>query len=330
MMAVREITTGQDSFLDIVANLVGVLIILVVIVGAQATTALKQVEPESAIAEQIESVNQQMVAATNTVKNLEADNHDLESDIQTQLMLAAVASENRHKTLVGLEVVRQEVEAQRKMLSQEQQQQFDRFSERAQLQDTLDRISRETKAISVNARSVVNKTIEHHPTPISQTVFTNVIHVRLINGRLAVVPVDLLTDQMKSEWKVKAAKLRNRPGVSSTIETVGPIDNFRLQYELEASGRRIQLARYHIIALSENLGRPTTEMLQSGSVFMEQLSKYVPEDTTISIWLYPSELKDHRLLKNWLHQRGFKVASWLQEPGQSISFGPQGSHVSAQ
>lgn len=329
-MAIREITTGQDSFLDIVANLVGVLIILVVIVGAQATTAWNHVEPDAAIAEEIQTVDQQIVRASNTVKTLEADNHALESDIQTQSMLAAVASENRHKTLVSLEVVRQEVEAQRKMLGQEQQQQFDRLRERAQLQDALDRISRETNALSVNTPSVINKTIEHHPTPISQTVFTNVIHVRLINGQLAVVPVDLLTDQMQREWKVKAAKLRNQPGVSSTIETVGPIDNFRLQYELEASGNRVQLARYQIIAMSENLGRPTAEMLQSGSLFMGQLSKHVPEDTTISIWLYPTDLKDHRLLKNWLHQRGFKVASWLQEPGQSISFGPQGSHISAQ
>ena len=36
-MSLRNLDDGQDSFLDIIANLVGVLIILVVIVGAQAT-----------------------------------------------------------------------------------------------------------------------------------------------------------------------------------------------------------------------------------------------------------------------------------------------------
>ena len=329
-MAIREITTGQDSFLDIVANLVGVLIILVVIVGAQATSAWNDVERDSAVADEIASVDQQIVRASSTVKNLQADNHALESDIQTQSVLAAVASENRHKTLVSLEVVRREVEAQRKMLDQDQQQQFDRLREKAELQESLGRISRESKALSVNAPSVETKTIEHHPTPISQTVFTNVIHVRLINGQLAVVPVDALTDQMQREWKVKADKLRNQHGVSSTLETVGPIDNFRLQYVLEASGNRVQLARYQILALSGNLGQPTSEMMKSGSSFTQILSKYVPEDTTISIWLYPTELKQHRMVKNWLHQRGFKVASWLQEAGQSISFGPQGSHISAQ
>ncbi len=35
---------GQDSFLDIVANLVGILIILVMIVGAQAKDAMIQAE----------------------------------------------------------------------------------------------------------------------------------------------------------------------------------------------------------------------------------------------------------------------------------------------
>ena len=329
-MAIREITTGQDSFLDIVANLVGVLIILIVIVGAQATSAWNQVEPDGAIGDEIVAVEQQIVRASNTVKRLQIDNHELESDIRTQSMLAAVASEKRHKTLVSLEVVRQEVESQRKKLGEAQQQQFDRLRERSEMQQSLDAIVRESKVLSVNQPTVVSKTIEHHPTPISQTVFTDIIHVRLSKGRLAVVPVDLLTDQMRSEWKVKADKLKYRHGVSSTIETVRPIDNFRLQYELQASGNRIRLAGYHVIALSDQVGRPTAEMLQPGSSFTEILSKSVPEETTVSIWLYPTELKEHRLLKNWLHEQGFKVASWLQDQGQSISFGPQGSHITAQ
>ena len=66
-MAIREITTGQDSFLDIVANLVGVLIILVVIVGAQATSAWNQVEPDDAIADEIEVAQGQIVQASQTV-----------------------------------------------------------------------------------------------------------------------------------------------------------------------------------------------------------------------------------------------------------------------
>jgi hypothetical protein len=329
-MAIREITTGQDSFLDIVANLVGVLIILVVIVGAQATSAWNQVEPDDAFAAEIASVQQQIVRASNTVKKLEIDNHTLESDIRTQSMLAAVASERRHKALVNLEIVRQEVESQRKKLGETQQRYFDQQRKRSELQQELDAIIRESKVLSVNRPTVVSKTIEHHPTPISHTVFTNIIHVRLSNGRLAVVPVDPLTDLMQSEWKVKAEKLRNQHGVSSTIETVRPVENFRLQYELQASGNRVRLAGYHVIALSDQVGRPTVEMMQQGSSFTEILSRSAPEETTISIWMYPSELKDHRLLKNWLHEQGFKVASWLQEPGQSISFGPQGSHITAQ
>lgn len=329
-MAIREITTGQDSFLDIVANLVGVLIILVVIVGAQATSAWEYVEPDPAIGEEIEQVEQQIIRSSSTVKTLEADNHALESDIQTQSVLAAAASDKRHNMLVSLEVVRREVESQREKLGAEQQQRFDRLKEVQELRDELDRVNRESNAISVNLPTVETKTIEHHPTPISQTVFTNVVHVRLINGRLAVVPVDSLTDQMRREWRVKAEKLRHQSGVSRTVETVGPIDQFRLQYQLEATENRIRLAGYRVLAMSGSVGEPISEMLAPNSTFTELLSRYLPEDTTISIWLYPTELKQHRSLKNWLHQRGFKVASWLQEPGQSISFGPQGSHISAQ
>ena len=35
-------TPGQDSFLDVVANLVGILIILVMVVGMQARQAMEQ------------------------------------------------------------------------------------------------------------------------------------------------------------------------------------------------------------------------------------------------------------------------------------------------
>jgi hypothetical protein len=42
---------GQDSFLDIVANLVGILIILVMVVGARARQALQQVVDPPAITE---------------------------------------------------------------------------------------------------------------------------------------------------------------------------------------------------------------------------------------------------------------------------------------
>jgi hypothetical protein len=47
-MSFIDLDEGQDSFLDIVANLVGVLIILVVVVGAQATSSFIATRPEAA------------------------------------------------------------------------------------------------------------------------------------------------------------------------------------------------------------------------------------------------------------------------------------------
>ena len=50
MMRTRKKRTalalGHDAFLDIVANLVGILIILVVVLGAQSTAAIEEIKEQ--------------------------------------------------------------------------------------------------------------------------------------------------------------------------------------------------------------------------------------------------------------------------------------------
>lgn len=347
-MSVNQITTGQDSFLDIVANLVGILIILVVVVSAQATTSWRQIEPRTELVEEMDSLRDQFSNATGLVTKLEIDNHQLENRIIEENQLAASLTEQRHEMLVQLEIVKREmkkkqdeqqrqlnlVDAQKKRLA-EKQQEF--VSKKKSLESRLEELQREINAVTVQTRE--SEVIHHFPNPIAKTVFSEEIHFQLSNGKLAYVPMDELIFRMKSEWKVKAEKLKQ---ASRTIETVGPIKNFRMQYELvteisreptpDGSGERrfVRFNQFFLHPRAGEFGETVEVALTETSEFREILSRHEPRKTTVSIWVYPDSFQQHNQIKAWLHENGFQMASWPLETGRKISGGPNGFKTSAQ
>ena len=113
-MSIKRITTGQDSFLDIVANLVGILIILVVVVSAQAGSAKKQqAQPNADMEQQITQLQQELSSSSDTVAKLQTDNHELEDRIIQENQLAASLTDKRHQMLVQLEIVKKQIAKQR-------------------------------------------------------------------------------------------------------------------------------------------------------------------------------------------------------------------------
>jgi len=113
-MTIKQITTGQDSFLDIVANLVGILIILVVVVSAQAGSAKnKQAQTNVDLEEQITQLEQDLSRSSDTVAKLQTDNHELEDRIIQENQLAASLTDKRHQMLVQLGLVKKQIAKQR-------------------------------------------------------------------------------------------------------------------------------------------------------------------------------------------------------------------------
>ena len=144
-MNLKDLDQGQDSFLDIIANLVGVLIILVVLVGAQATSSLvappeeestvelqKQEVDEAAedlVFEELKSKLQSELSAQELVENkLRLDRTRLELEANDEKMLAQQLATRRHAMLTQLEFVRNAHEGRKKeiadQLDQKQQEQL--------------------------------------------------------------------------------------------------------------------------------------------------------------------------------------------------------------
>ncbi|QEG23932.1 hypothetical protein [Mariniblastus fucicola] len=353
-MSLNNLNEGQDSFLDIIANLVGVLIILVVIVGAQATSGLlAEPDTESAVAQQAEEAEQDLAFETQKV-NLQAEQASrelvssklrldlarLEMQANDEKRLAQQLATRRHTMLMQLEFVRAKHEQRKKEvrdeLNQQQQKQLELQSEKIQLVSQLESLEKSINAVSVTQIETSVETIDHFPNPIAKTVFSNEIHFRLDRGRIVHVPMDQLIEQMKGEIRLKAEKLKQADG---TRETIGPVNGFRLQYELgivpdsqtgQPNARVVRFKRFTIQPVSSDVGEPMEQALQEGSHFMNVLSRLEPRRTTVSVWVYPNSYDSHAKLKDWLHEHGFQMASWPLSAGRPISGGPDGFRTSAQ
>lgn len=329
---------GADSFLDIVANLVGILIILVVVVGAQAKSAHQNSVPSSGLESELSEKQEQLESTLGLVDRMTLDNRQLEADVRREQAATKSLADERHAKLMRLEMVKQELAKRSSDWDEHRKAEFER-------QVTIDRLKSQLTDVEnrIGAWSVEDvtrrETIEHFPTPIAKTVFTEEIHFRLSDGKISFVPMQPLVEQMRSEWKVVAENLANS---QRSKETVGPIDGYRLQYVLKKAqvfrkteagrvrGEVVQLDHFTVVPASQGIGEVVTNRLFDESRFLQRISEQDPARTTISVWVYPDSYEEFQVLKTWLRQQGFQIASWPLDHGRPISGGPNGFKTSAQ
>lgn len=317
-----EPETGNDSFLDVVINIVGILIILVMVVGERAKSAyLKEETPE---------VNEQLVAAQGEATRLENDVHELSSRMaQVQAELQAKMHERGQlHTLVS--AIEKELESRRQKLDADAQARYAIDRELALARDELARLEGQ-RAMAEKAAEVKTIKIESYPTPIGKTVDGDEMHVQLLHGRLAVLPYDLLMDRLRGELRSVANRMGQQPEL---IETLGPIEGFRMRYVLQkqdvAYGSVIQLAYVAFLPTSSQLGEPIEEALRPGSLFREALARHSPSRYTVTIWTYPDSFAGFAELKKVLYEMGYAVAARPLPDGTPIGASPTGSKSSAQ
>lgn len=99
---------GGDSFLDIVANLVGILIILVVVIGAQAASVWHQgdVQAASSRAEELESVRREVEERHAEFLNRRMENGELKKKIEQEQLINGQLVQIRHQLLLDMELSR--------------------------------------------------------------------------------------------------------------------------------------------------------------------------------------------------------------------------------
>jgi hypothetical protein len=338
---------GQDSFLDVLTNMVGIIILLVVVVGLRTSQAL------------IRAAVDQVTATA------EAELPDMQSDVDL-IKRAAVAAESQLQGVMQQVVnvrretslreqeraylatyvtaFEQELDQRRSDLSAEKQKDFDLRRQLAESQLLLENLGREQ--IALLSQPTETQAIENQPTPIARRMTGKEVLVHLSAGHAAVIPEQLFTD-MIDDVKDNIWRLREQ---HRFVSTVGPVNGFRLRYRvgmvpvklagqsdprMAGPGRvavmmKPELTWYEIIPESSSVGVPLANALAPDSDLRHTLREHPPDTNTIVIVVYPDSIRELHELKRVLYSEGYATADIPRPPGRrlrcSINAGRSGEY----
>lgn len=326
------LAVGDDSFLDTIANLVGVLIILVVVMGTKTHYAAKEYgeKQRQQAASQIEKPAAEMVSIRKSVAEQEQRlaRHEVELNYRKQERLALLRK-------IGL--LEEELKEKLEESSEEVKNRVENETEIAKLTQQLEDLK--------NAQSQGEETeeapiaLQHLPTPMAKTVFGQEMHLRMAGGRVSVIPWDRLVEQLK-----QTAPLAARRGINRNVieDSLGPMEGYLMKFRLvnskgmvQAGGRVgmgsvVELERFELEVVEPNMGESIQDALAPGSRLRIELAGRQPRETVITVWVYPDSFEEFRLLKEALFEEGFLTAARPLPEGILIGASPRGSRSTAQ
>jgi len=325
---------AYDSFLDIVSNIVGILIILVMVTGLRVKN-LPAVSPRDV---DVESAAGALEKDQATELALRRDVAEAESQVRSLRHQTMARDQERAELAAAVAAWQQKIDSARNRLDADARAEFDLRRGLAEARSQLDRLDHQHKAAETTRAEPI--LVESYPTPISTTVDEGEIHFQLKSGRVAFIPLEELLEEFKQDARRKAYKLLDLPEMT---DTVGPRGGFRLRYTLKRhdvpietqlaagrSGAVARLKRWTLIPVSGELGEPVDAALAEGSRFRRVLAEHRPQKTTVTIWTYSDSFAEFRRLKKELYHLGFPTAARPLPNGTPIGGSPEGTKSAAQ
>ncbi|MBN1395733.1 MAG: hypothetical protein JW959_11985 [Pirellulales bacterium] len=321
-----------DSFVDIVACVVSIMIIMVVLEGMRIKNApLEASVPPAPAAAELEKELAVEESLRSDILEIDAEARKVEGEI-----VARAAARDYLATAVS--AAEHEIRRRRDALDQERQAEYDLNERTSQSRLELERLVRQREEVEKQPRRRV--VLEHFPTPLSRTVEGPEAHLLISNGRIAFVPLEPLLKDFESQAKRQVHRLREQ---QEYTDMVGPIGGFRLRYTLERydvpmevvrqtgrGGSYVRLRKWTLIPVSNELGEPVRLALGGESDFRRELAKILPGRTTITIWVYPDGFEAFREVRNELYRLGYSIAARPLPPGAPIGGSPEGTKSAAQ
>jgi hypothetical protein len=341
----RDIPFSFDSFLDVVANVVGIIIrlILVVWVGARSYGSLQPSldppDPPAAVAE----------ADADTPP----DTDPLTPELAAERKQLAEAEEALRAQLAQLDVAREQVKLTDRELEQLADRRRGLADERArverdsggvkesaratalsmdELRERLRRLTEEIKA--VEARPSAKKVVRYR-TPVSKPVEAEELLFECHHGRVTFIDVGALLDEVKRGIRAKGEELRTSWELS---DVVGPVGPFQLRYKLErerdavpgpvpdATGSyRYGLSAWVVEPVTEVRGETLEQALKPGSEFRQIVDGLDPQYAAVTFWVYDDSFPLYRRLRDYLYDRDLVVAGRPLPEGAPISSSRRGT-----
>jgi len=310
---------GHDSFLDVVANIVGILIILVMVVGLRVKNApiVASIVGEGREEDEDESEYQKDLA---TERSLHADVLKVEQEVRAVEAETLIQKQQRDALAATIAALEQEIQLRRQRMDAEAQRDFDLRRGLSQAQARLAQLDKQR--IAVETAPAEPTVVESYPTPLSTTVDEREAHFQLRGGRVAFIPWEALMERVVDDIRLKGPSPFNSPEITGTL---GPEGGFRIRYKRSRNDIFVEL-----LPVARELGETIDEALAEGSQFRRALARFHPERSAVTFWTYPDSFAEFRRLKEETFLQGFQTAARPLPHGIHISGSTRGSKSSAQ
>lgn len=328
----EEMQIGEDSFLDTIANLVGILIILVVIVGSRSYANAKV-----AAEEKLRSEIDQLETPVSKAKQLDSDLHQQAQELYKYEHEIALRDAERMMIVDRVTMAEQIAEQELQKVDSTQREELSTDFEMSELQKQLADLLKQQG--DVQAMEPTTAILQHLPTPMAKTVFGRELHVMIRGGNVSVIPWDRLVTTLKSEVRhtVERNSQKNR-----MVNQLGPIDGFIMTYGLKSQsgmfsdgrttrlGKSIELEKFELDPTPEVVRESVDQSLAAGGRLRVELASSSSKQTTVTVWVYPDSFEQFRNLKERLFAEGYLCAARPLPFNVRIGASPRGSASSAQ
>jgi hypothetical protein len=325
-----QIHFSFDSFLDLVANVVGIILrlILVAWAGARAYQGLpvsvdlpelpetRQIAKTKEFDDQSQKVQIKNDALQDQVARLESQ---LASILDKSKLLERESEEQKKREVLvdkDMEGLAHERDKQAAVTRVVDEPLFaaNRLELEKEAKDIAEKIQELKKVPTV-------KKIHTWKTPISQTLQTDELIFECRNGKVTGIDLAVMVEEIQSGMKEKGELLRNQWQIEETTKPYGP---FRLRYTIEREknaleevgggrpndfgGFRYGLMAWELIPIDPNRGETLEESLKPGSRFRSIIDRLDNGQTAITFCVYPDSFAIYRALRDHLHEKDIVVA----------------------
>jgi multidrug efflux pump subunit AcrA (membrane-fusion protein) len=337
----REIHFSFDSFLDVVANVVGIILrlILVAWVGARSYKAFIPPPPDEAAeesslpAEPDDPLSPELQRQKDELARAQAQLLEQLRQFEREGPQAAAVQ----KEMAGLESRKKQALALRTALAAAAQDKGTDAQLRALSMEELRRRGRKViEDIEALRKEAPPRQELRYRTPVSAPVQSEEWMFECRQGRVTLVDIGTLLEDAVRKARSQVDQLRDRWQLSDTTEPVGP---FRLHYTLERdrgalgalgagpSGGAFHagLTGWDVEPVTSPRGEDAETALAPNSEFRRVVDHLDPRQAAVTLWVYPDSFPLYRRLRDFLHERDVVVAGRPLPDGSFIAASRHGS-----
>jgi hypothetical protein len=351
----EEMPFGSDSFLDVLANIVGILIILIVAAAARMGRApdlslLAQTAPpqEAALAPAPQEPEPPVVAAEpesdEPPAELTAQMQSIASHLAALIDKSLAADAKLKKYRIAQQAARDALSEEDRKAAEQSESLREAQLRVARLEEALGDRKQALNALLAEFEEAEKSKppaiqVKHRLAPISQEIIGEELHFRISGGRVTAVPLSALVERVKAQLERQKEWLASH-GRHSAV--VGPVDGYSMQYLVERlpisaldrhrlgyGAFRVGVKSAEIIAEPDVGGETSEEALRRGSKFAMAV-KMAPENAALTFWVYPDSFHAFRILQAACQAEGFVVAGRPLPQGHNIGVSSNGSRSAGQ